>query len=318
MRRVTDQNEGHRTLAGNNVAVLKFQGNRMKTFLDCVPCFARQALDASRFATDDEAVHERVLREVLHEASKMDMHEAPPIVGQQIHRLIRQLTGSSDPYRKVKDQFNRFALKLYPELKSRIERSTDPMATAARLAVAGNIIDFGVNSRLAESHVHETIEDVLESPFQADTEGFAAAVDRAREVLYLADNAGEIVFDRLLIEEMPLGKVTVAVKGFPVINDATMVDARETGLTEVVEVIDNGSDAPGTILGDCSDAFRRRFDSADLVIAKGQGNYETLSDVEKNVYFLLKAKCPVIAAHLGCAVGSLIVRAATSSVAVTE
>jgi len=110
------------------------------------------------------------------------------------------------------------------------------------------------------------------------------------------------------VEQLPAAKVTVAVRGTPVINDATMADARVAGLTEIVEVIDNGSDAPGTILEDCSDLFRERFGNADLIIAKGQGNYETLSSSRGNVFFVLKAKCPVIAAHLGCRVGDLILK----------
>ena len=141
-----------------------------------------------------------------------------------------------------------------------------------------------------------------------DIQELADAADRARDILYLADNAGEIVFDRLLIEQLPPGRVTVAVKGGPVLNDATRSDAAVAGLNELAEVIDNGSDAPGTLLGDCSHSFRERFDRADLVIAKGQGNYETLSDARKDVFFLLKAKCPVIAHHLGCDVGRTVVQ----------
>jgi uncharacterized protein with ATP-grasp and redox domains len=135
---------------------------------------------------------------------------------------------------------------------------------------------------------------------------FRQAVNDAREILYIADNAGEIVFDRLLIERLPIEKVTVAVKGSPVINDVTMEDALVAGLPRIVEVIDNGSDAPGTILESCSGYFQERFEKADLVIAKGQGNYETLSDIDKNIFFILKAKCPVIARDIGCEVGQMI------------
>jgi len=280
----------------------------MKTFFDCIPCFVRQALDSVRLVTDDESIHERLLREVLREAGKMDLRQSPPEMGQHIHRLIRELTGERDPYRRIKERFNRLALDLYPELEARLQSSTDPMATAVRLAIAGNVIDFGVNSHLNEAHVHQAIEQALTTPFDGDVETFAAAVSDAEGILFLADNAGEIVFDRLLIEQMPPGKVTVTVKGSPVINDATMEDAETAGLTELVEVIDNGSDAPGTILEDCSEGFRRRFDKADLIIAKGQGNYETLSEVEKDIFFILKAKCPVIARHLGCQVDSMVLR----------
>ncbi|MCK4815836.1 DUF89 family protein, partial [bacterium] len=127
-------------------------------------------------------------------------------------------------------------------------------------------------------------------------------------ILYLADNAGEIVFDRLLIEQLPYEKITVVVKGKPVINDATMDDAEFAGLTEIVEVFDNGSDAPGTILQDCSQTFRDRFEDADLVIAKGQGNYETLSEVDKDIFFLLKVKCFIIARDIDCEVGEMILQ----------
>jgi len=137
---------------------------------------------------------------------------------------------------------------------------------------------------------------------------FRDAVRRAENILYLADNAGEIVLDRLLIGQLPVERVTVVVKGEPVINDATMDDAIIAGLPKIVEVIDNGSDAPGTILETCSQAFRNRFENTDLIIAKGQGNYETLSDANKNIFFILKAKCPIIARDLGCEIGEMILR----------
>jgi uncharacterized protein with ATP-grasp and redox domains len=281
----------------------------MKTYFDCMPCFIRQALDAARLATDDEQIHEQVVREVLRLASDLDMSQSPPAIGQQIHRLIRELVGEDDPYHRIKKRFNDLALKLYPELRKQIVGSQDRLETAIRLAIAGNIIDFGVNSSVDESDLHKAISESLVADFDnLQLESFRDAVGRAEDIFYLADNAGEIVFDRLLIEQLPYEKVTVVVKGKPVINDATMEDAGAAGLTRIVEVIDNGSDAPGTILESCSEEFRRRFADADLIIAKGQGNYETLSDVEKDMFFILKAKCPVIARDLGCEVGEMILR----------
>ena len=285
----------------------------MKTFFDCIPCFVRQGLDSIRMVTDDEAVHEQLLREILRAAAEMDLRQSPPAMGQRIHRFIRNLTGRSDPYRQSKNRFNRLALEIYPELEARVGRSGNPLETAVRLAIAGNVMDMGVNSRLAEHEVHEAIDESLKAPFDGDVKAFGEAVSHANDILFLADNAGEIVFDRLLIEQLPLEHVTVAVRGFPVINDATMRDAEVAGLTGLVEVIDNGSDAPGTILDHCSDQFRRRFDAVDLIIAKGQGNYETLSDTEKDIFFILKAKCPVIARDLGCEVGSLVLRRSTQT-----
>lgn len=281
----------------------------MNIFLDCIPCFVRQALDSARLVTDDEQVHERVVRGVLRLAADLDMAQSPPVIGRRIHRLIRELTGQRDPYSRLKRQFNSLAMKLFPDLKTRVSGSDDPYAAAVRLAIAGNIIDFGVSSTLQEAELEESVEECLSAGFSdMQLKPFQRSVKEAEKILYLADNAGEIVFDRLLIEQLPMEKVTVVVKGSPVINDATMEDAEFAGLTGLVEVIDNGSDAPGTILEACSGDFCSRFEDADLIIAKGQGNYETLSDIEKNIFFILKAKCPVIAGDLGCEVGEMVLR----------
>jgi uncharacterized protein with ATP-grasp and redox domains len=281
----------------------------MRTYFDCIPCFVRQALDAARLATNDEQIHEKVVREVLRLVVDLDMSRSPPSTGQQIHRLIRKLVGKDDPYRRIKKRFNNLALRMYPELREQIVNSDDRLKSAIRLAIAGNIIDLGVKTGLTESQIEKTIAQSLTGPMDAQTiEAFRNATNQAHDILYLSDNAGEIVFDRLLIEQIPIEKVTVVVKGFPVINDATMEDAVVAGLPHIVEVIDNGSDAPGTILESCSQDFRRKFDKADLVIAKGQGNYETLSDVDKNIFFILKAKCPVIARDLNCGIGEMILR----------
>ena len=174
----------------------------------------------------------------------------------------------------------------------------DGEAIAARLA--------------AGEEIQGSVQRALSDRLDGDAGQFAEAVAAAADVLYLADNAGEIVFDRLLIEQIGPGRTTVVVRGAPTINDATMADAEMTGLTGAVEVIDNGSDAPGTILEDCSPEFRDRFERADLVLSKGQGNYETLSGVAGNIFFLLQAKCPLIARHLDCPVGAMVVRRAAA------
>jgi len=276
----------------------------MKTSLDCIPCFIRQALDAARLVSTVASVHERILREVLHWAGEMDMNQPPPVMAQRIHRRLREIVGREDPYRDAKDQQNRMAMSLLPELKAEIEAASDPLTMALRLAIAGNVIDMGVNGNVTESDVRKSVSQALTEPFVGDQNEFCKAVAEAQRILYLADNAGEIAFDRLLIEQLAPARVTVAVRGAPILNDATMADARAVGLHEIVEVIDNGSDAPGTLLGDCSQEFKRRLTEADLILAKGQGNFETLSDGSRNIFFLFKAKCPVIAAHVGLPVGT--------------
>jgi uncharacterized protein with ATP-grasp and redox domains len=281
----------------------------MQIYLDCIPCFVRQALDSARLVTDDEQIHEQVIREVLRLAADLDMSQSPPVIGQQIHRLIRSLVGSNDPYRQLKRRSNQLALQMCEELEKSVKTAKDPLETAIRLAIGANIIDLGVKTQIAESDIEKVIKGCLTDDFNSEhIEEFRDAMSQAARILYLADNAGEIAFDRLLIEQLPLEKVTLVVKGEPVINDAVMEDAKAVGLTNIVKVIDNGSDGPGTILENCSQAFRNSFENADLIIAKGQGNYETLSDVDKNIFFILKAKCPVIAGDLGCEVGEMILR----------
>lgn len=165
-------------------------------------------------------------------------------------------------------------------------------------------LPIGVNGKLTEAEVYAAFEQALSKPLVGDTEAFRQAVAKATAILYLADNAGEIACDRLLIQQLLPVRVTLVVRGGAVINDATRVDAEAARLHELVEVIENGSDAPGTLLSDCSEDFRKRFAEADLIIAKGQGNFETLSDAEANIFFLFKVKCPVIAAHVGLPVGT--------------
>jgi uncharacterized protein with ATP-grasp and redox domains len=267
----------------------------------------RQALDSARLVTDDESVHEQILYDVLQLSKNLNFHQTPPAIGQQIHRRIRELTGNLDPYRDLKKCHNRFAMELYDLLEPTVHSTEAPLETAVRLAIAGNIIDLGVKTLVSDSDIQKTINDSLTASFdRAMVEQLRSDAECAQNILYLVDNAGEIAFDRLLIEQLPTEKITVVVKGKPVINDATMEDAEFVGLTDIVEVIDNGSDAPGTILETCSQNFRDRFEEADLVIAKGQGNYETLSDLDKNIFFILKAKCPVIARDIGCEIGDMI------------
>jgi uncharacterized protein with ATP-grasp and redox domains len=243
----------------------------------------------------------------------LDMSQNPPAIGQKIHRLIRKLIDNDDPYYELKKKFNNLAVRICHDLKENIQTSEDPLETAFRLAIAGNIIDLGVKTSITESDIEKIITNCLTADFdKSHFEEFKDSINRAERILYITDNAGEIIFDKLLIEQLPMKKVTVAVRGKPVINDATMEDAEFAELTDIVNVIDNGSDAPGTILEDCSQDFRDFFEKADLIIAKGQGNYETLSEVNKKIFFLLKVKCPVIARNIGCEVGEMILQKSTT------
>lgn len=279
----------------------------MNTYLDCLPCFLSQALRAARLISSNADVHEQILRNVLRKSADMPLNQPPPAMGRWIYRMVREISGNRDPYKAVKEEFNAVALDLYPDVKQMILGSGNPFETAARLAIAGNIIDFGVNGDIHTTDIRDILHRSLNHELSGNILEFEKAVRTANHILYLGDNAGEIVFDRLFIEEMQRDKITYAVRGGPVINDVTMEDARATGITNMVRVIDNGSDAPGTLLDQCSEKFQEEFAAADLIIAKGQGNYESLSDSDKNIFFIFMVKCPVVAAHTGLAEGSRVI-----------
>lgn len=276
----------------------------MNIYLDCLPCFVRQSIDAARNVTQNTQVHEQIVREVLRLTAELDFSMTPPRVGQLIHRRLREMTGVDDPYREIKTKFNTLAMDLLPELEREVKQSADPLLAATKLAIGANIIDLGAKSSITEQQAYTALRESNGIPILGNWEEFKQKLTSAKNILYLADNAGEIAIDRLLVEQLGPSRVTCAVRGKPVINDATMADAYEVGLHELVEVIDNGSDAPGTILSDCSEVFRNAFHRADMIISKGQGNFETLSEVDASIFFLFKVKCPVIGENAGLPTGT--------------
>lgn len=276
----------------------------MDTSLECVPCVFRQTLDAVRRHSDDADFHERVLREVAGWIQKTDLKQPPPLIAQRLHRFLRERTGIADPYAEDKRRDNALALSLMPELRERLAQSDDPFRLAVRLAIAGNQIDLGPKNSMTVEEVLDAVRSVEEQTFVGDVAAFQRHAAQAERILYLADNAGEIVMDRLLVEALGPNKVTVVVRGHPVINDATLDDAEAAGLTDICTVISNGNDVPGTALDCCTPEVQHLFVTADLVISKGQGNYETLSRNPREIYFLLKVKCPVIGDDIGYPIGT--------------
>jgi len=280
----------------------------LKIGLECIPCFVRQAYEAMSLVTDDQKIMERILRQVLFRLANVSFDNTPPFIGRNIHRIIKLLSGNNDPYLEIKKDSNTLAMKMMLSLKELIKSSTDPFETAVRLAIAGNIIDYGQGNYVGEEKIKKTISQCLDQPVSKENfNELKEEIEKASNILYLGDNAGEVFFDKLLIEELNGYPITFVVRGAPTINDALRDDARMAGLDKLVAVVDNGSDVPGTILEECSEEFKRLFFEADLVIAKGQGNYETLSDEQKKIFFLLKAKCPVIAEDIGCQEGDMVI-----------
>ncbi|MBW2171917.1 MAG: DUF89 family protein [Deltaproteobacteria bacterium] len=277
----------------------------MKTYLDCIPCFFKQALFAARAAVDNEETIKEVLDRVGVLVSEIPMYNSPPETGREIYRIVREVTGVDDPFAALKAESIKTVLALYPQFKQRVEASDDPLESAVRLAIAGNVIDFGANP---DFQLEEEIQETLQlEPVINDCEAFKQNLETAQNILYIGDNAGETVLDRILIETMAR-PVTYVVRERPIINDATMEDAIKSGLDEVADIVSSGWDGPGVSLKGGSEAFLTHYEKADLVISKGQGNYETLSGEQRPIFYLLKAKCPVIARDLGVNKGDTVIK----------
>ncbi|WP_457573988.1 damage-control phosphatase ARMT1 family protein [Desulfolithobacter sp.] len=267
----------------------------MDTTLDCLVCFMRQALTTARLSTRDSLLQRRVVNEAGAFLSRVEFGLTPPENAVDLYQMIARLTGVGDPFAELKSQGNELALAMRDTVRKRIRMAPDPLLAAVRFAIGGNIIDYAAQHSF---DVDATMAACLESPFLLDsTPALVAALDRRPEVLYLADNAGEIVFDGLLVEELLRRdcRVTLVVREGAIINDATMEDVRACGLDGLCPVITSGAVCPGTPLAHCSSEFKELFHRADLIISKGMGNYETLSDVVAPLFFLFTVKCQVVA-----------------------
>ncbi len=277
----------------------------MKTYLECIPCFFRQALFAARAATNDEVKIKQVLDKVAGIVPDIPLDNPPPETARLVYGAVRDVTGVEDPFKHHKDKSIKNALQLYGKLKSAVEKAEDPLRTALSVAIAGNVIDLGASQGF---DIDGEMKDVLnKTPVINHYASFKQSVEKAPFILYLGDNAGETVFDKILIET--LGKPTIyAVRDIPIINDATIEDAEKSGIGEVARIMSSGCDAPGIILERCSSEFLELFRSADVIVSKGQGNLESLSEVRRPIFFLLKVKCKIAARHIGAPEGELILK----------
>ncbi|MBZ9577913.1 DUF89 family protein [Patescibacteria group bacterium] len=286
----------------------------MKTSLDCIPCFFKQALDAAQLAGANKSAQKRILKALSKEVLKFDLKECPTAMGRILYKLVRQITGRHDPFKEIKQKSNEFALSLYPRLKKKVERSKDRLLAALELAIAGNIIDYGIKSSLNIGREIDKLfaeEDRIirrESKALFAYPAFKRSLKKARRILYIGDNAGEVVFDKILIEEMKDKEIIYVVRGGPIINDALAQDAAFCGIDKYARIVSSGCDAPGTILKFCTGNFRRIFRDAEFIISKGQGNFEALAGEKAPLFFLFRAKCPVVVKHLGCKLGDIILK----------
>ena len=286
----------------------------MRTELECLPCFFRQIARTLNYAGVNSDRGRSILRKAERIVEIASLDEVPARTTTIIHRILREETGI-DPYKQIKDSYNRIARDRLPQLRDLAAREDDSLEGGVRIAIAGNVIDFGIYENI---DLDRSLAESFCLPLSAiDYHNFSKAVAKAQRILYLCDNAGEIVFDRVLIETLlERGKeVTAVVKGSPVINDATLEDAAAAGLMECgAVVIDNGNDGIGTLLEACSPRFMDAYRSADLIISKGQANYETLvQSKDARIHFLFKVKCPVVARVLGREDGDIVLLGRTDA-----
>lgn len=278
----------------------------MKATNECLVCFVNQAYKSAKIATDNEELHRRIIIEVANRLQFMDMSRSPAELSQVIYEITSQITGNKDPYFTQKKIQNMTALKIEPELRRLRDTSEDPLLTALKLSAEGNVIDLGV---LSDHQID--IDSIIT---HASTINFAINhyshlvedLRQAKKILFFLDNAGEIVFDKILIEELKkYAEVTAVVKGTPIINDACMDDAIEVGLDKVVEVVAMEKGWIGAPWRALEKPLLHRMEESDIIIGKGQGNYETLDNYPGNVYLLLKAKCEVVAKSMGVKKGEI-------------
>ena len=282
----------------------------MKLSVACIPCFIRQLSEVVGIISEEKNSQIQLLKDTLDKLSHLALDELnPPEVAKLLHNFIKKMAGVSDPYMDIKRRSNELAKTLIKELKGYIEKSDSPFETGLRLAIAGNIIDYGQAAHINDSVVKESIDESLKAKLSPEIiKALYCDIKEADNILYIADNAGEIFFDKIFIQMIPNDSITVAVRGEPIINDATMQDALEAGIDSMCKVIDTGDGTPGVSLNDCSKEFIDHFSNADLIISKGQGNYETLSDIEgKKIYFLFKIKCVPVAQNTGKKLGETVV-----------
>ena len=276
---------------------------------DCIPCILRMTAAAFRQLPLDE----NTIRELSTEISEipalrgLDWNRTSAEVIEDIWRKIVKKTGSSNPFRLAKSNQNKKIIDLYPDLKQMINEAVDPLYMAVKLAILGNSLDLMVADFAVT--FENSIKDKVDTPLALETYSALEQQLRAtKRLVYFGDNAGEIVFDKLLIEtikELHSPEIVFVVRSVATLNDATLTEARSIGMDEIARVIENGIDGPlpGTVLGRCSNEVNDLVRRSDLIISKGGGNFDTLDEerehLQKKISFLLLSKCEPYCRHFG-------------------
>ncbi len=266
---------------------------------ECVSCLVKKQIE--RYPKDiSNSGKIKYMQSVLQAvAQASEMMSAPEIVD-KIYKIQKQMFGADKDYTEIKIYFNNMMSELETDIRREINKSSEPLKTAVQYAMTGNYIDFAAMDSVDENKLREMLKS---APLNAVNEAEYAALERdltdAKKLVFLTDNCGEIVLDKILIETItninPELDITVIVRGQNVVNDATMADAEQIGLTKQVRVTDNGSSIAGTCLNRISAEAQHIIENADVIISKGQGNFETLQKCGLNVYYIFMCKCKMFA-----------------------
>jgi len=292
-----------------NLYLLKWR-EKMRVTVYCISCFLKQLYEVTGLVYKDKEKQLAIFKDCLAKISELPLSKmSPPQVAKIFHSFIKRRSNIYDPYKEIKKRSNLFAKSIMERFREMIKEADDPFEMSLRLAIAGNIIDYGQAKSVDSLVVKESIEESLKAELPKELiRSLYLDIKKADTLLYIGDNAGEIFFDKLFIENFPKHSVIFAVRGAPVINDATVEDALEAGIDKICKLIDTGDETPGVVLEDCSEEFIDAFKNADFVIAKGQGNFETLSEVNfKKIYFLFKIKCLPVSKETGYQLGRTVI-----------
>jgi uncharacterized protein with ATP-grasp and redox domains len=282
----------------------------MKSPPECIPCSVRQALRTARMAGLDEVSQKRAVMEAMRVLAEEDHDSSPAVIATKAIRASEKFYPGIDPFEKIRWETTVEALAMYEHIKPGVMEALSGMEPverirhSAKLGAAGNIIDFGVSS---EFDLEGTLRETLSSDLAVDhSEKLYQALTSSDVFLLVSDNAGEIVFDRFLLDEAVRlgGEVYVSVKSGGILNDAIFEDAVRAGITRPIKIVETGSSSLGLTLDECTPEFKDLFARAGVVLSKGQANYETLDDARRSVFFILRAKCPVLAERIGVPTGT--------------
>jgi uncharacterized protein with ATP-grasp and redox domains len=284
----------------------------MRYSMECLPCLLNQGIRVARLYLENEEEQRTLLKSIITEIAVMDHNASAPYIAHKVHRALKEALQNPDPYQKEKLYYNQEMLKLEDDFSRLVESAVNPLDVALKLAAAGNIIDFGPGYDLSRDNVLKTIKDSMEKDYSQEVFlSLAAALEDADKLLYLGDNAGEIVFDKIFIrtikERYPHLQINFATRGEPIMNDVTEEDAYLVGIDDYANIINNGTDIPGTILEHCSDIFVNAFNQADVIISKGQGNFESLyGNGYNNLYYIFLCKCDLFMDRFGARQNDLV------------